>query len=164
MIVLIFFIFGNLPKRHFWKKNPKTFFLQFSFIIGIVEWWRHINGVLPVFDRLLDRSLSYSDVIKYYDVIRAKSFFFYWKISIGFFSTNDAFKFSQKSLISKYHGGFTMIIVWIFFPQMTLSGFPKIHFLNLSWIFFPWMTLSSFPKFWIFSQNTRVWVKNSINS
>ena len=128
MIVLIFFIFGNLPKRHFWKKNPKTFFLQFSFIIGIVEWWRHINGVLPVFDRLLDRSLSYSDVIKYYDVIRAKSFF-YWKISIGFFFHKWRFQeFPEKSNFEISWGVYHDKSLDFFFHKWRSQVFPKSIF------------------------------------
>ena len=131
MIVLIFFNFWESPKLSFLEKKSKDFFLQFSFIIGIVEWWRHINGVLPVFDRLLDTSLSYSDVIKYYDVIRAKSFFLLKNID------------------------------WIFFPQMTLSSFPKIHFLNFTWIFFHEWRFQVFPSFGFFFQNTRIRVNET---
>ena len=64
-----------------------------------------------------------------------------------------------KKNFSKIHDHITRKKVWIFFPEMTLTHFPKSDFLNLTWIFFPRMTLTHFPTFGFFFQDSRIGVK-----
>ena len=51
-----------------------------------------------------------------------------------------------KKKFSKIHDHIPRKKVWIFFPEMTLTHFPKSDFFNLTWIFFPRMTLTHFQK------------------
>ena len=43
-----------------------------------------------------------------------------------------------------------------FFPEMTLTHFPKSDFWNFGWIFFPRMTLTHFPAFGFFFQDSQI--------
>ena len=57
--------------------------------------------------------------------------------------------------------------VWIkksgfFFPKMTLPDVPKIRFLDFCLDFFSKNDASSVPVFWIFFQDSRIGVNNSL--
>ena len=67
-----------------------------------------------------------------------------------------------KFFLPKNHDQVLMKKVWIFFPEMTLTHFPKSDFWNFGWIFFPRMTLTHFPAFGFFFQDSRIGVNNMI--
>ena len=50
-----------------------------------------------------------------------------------------------------------------FFPEMTLTHFPKSNFWNFGWIFFPRMTLTHFPAFGFFFQDSRIGVNDTVS-
>ena len=67
-----------------------------------------------------------------------------------------------KKKFSKIHDHIPRKKVWIFFPEMTLTHFPKSDFLNLTWIFFQeWRLLIS--RLLDFFQDSRIGVKWHFN-
>ena len=76
----------------------------------------------------------------------------------GFFFQRWRLLISRKKKFSKIHDHIPRKKVWIFFPEMTLTHFPKSDFWNFGWIFFPRMTLTHFPAFGFFFQDSRIGV------
>ena len=66
-----------------------------------------------------------------------------------FFEKNEFWEMSKRHSWKKIQ---TTFQVWIYFPEMTLTHFPKSDFWNFGWIFFPRMTLTHFPAFGFFSK------------
>ena len=57
-------------------------------------------------------------------------------LSLDFFFQKWRLLISRKIFFSKIHDHISRKKVWIFFPEMTLTHFPKSDFWNFGWIFF----------------------------
>jgi len=70
-------------------------------------------------------------------------------LSLDFFFRNDAYSVPEKYLF-KNSWPYIQEKSLDFFPEMTLTHFPKSDFWNFGWIFFSKNDAYSFPGFWIF--------------